>query len=212
MTFIDLTHTLKNNFINYPGDPDFKIEYFETIKDNDCNISKICGSPHTGTHIDSPYHYVENNQKIDQIKLENLIGKTSVLEIENIEPRQIIEISNIKKFPKQLEKLVILKTNWCKNWGSKKYFYDNPSISNELIDILVKNKIYGIATDMSSVDFYGETKNHKRLLKNNIWICENLTNTNKIKTETCTSYFIPLKINEEASLSRCFIKPYEDGE
>ena len=219
MRFIDLTHELKNDTLVYPGDPKFKLK---NINDRNKNYSlyEIKGNLHTGTHIDAPYHYIANGKKVKNILLENLIGEANVFDINHINQEKEINLDNIltlkkivqKKYynendsKKELKKIVILKTCWCNNWEEKNYFTENPFISKEVANTFVENNISGIAIDSPSVDFYGENKIHKILLKNNIWIVENLTNMNKVQEGIYNAFFIPLNIDAEASFIRAFIE------
>ncbi|MDR2966526.1 MAG: cyclase family protein [Methanobacteriaceae archaeon] len=219
MRFIDLTHELKNDTQVYPGDPKFiLINSKDTNKDY--SLLEIGGNLHTGTHIDAPYHYIANGKKVKNLLLENLIGKSNVFDISHINPNKEINIEYIptlnktreKKYSttndliKGLEKIIILKTSWCNNWGDENYFTENPYISKEVAKIFVENNISGVAIDSPSVDSYGENKIHKIFLKNNIWIVENLTNMNKIYEGIYKVFFIPLNIDAEASFIRAFIE------
>ena len=207
MKFIDLTHKLENNIKPYPGDPDLNIEYIDSLNNNgECNLSKLTSSNHTGTHIDSPYHYFNNLDKIPDLELENLIGPCNILDASPVKGNDDINVNDIKNIPESLEKIVVLKTLWAKNFNSDKYFLNNPSLSIEFAKLFVENDVSLIATDMSSPDFYGETKIHKYLLKNNVLIIENLCNLDLLKKDKYYGYFIPLKINSEASLIRAFVR------
>ncbi|MCL2116644.1 MAG: cyclase family protein [Methanobrevibacter sp.] len=218
MRFIDLTHQLKNDIMVYPGDPLFKLKNINDT--NDYSLFEIKGNLHTGTHIDAPYHYIANGKKVKNILLENLIGKANVFNLNLINHEKEINLEDIetlykigqKKYSnnhdleKRLKKIIILKTSWCNNWGEKNYFTENPFISKEVANIFVENNISGVAIDTPSVDSYGENKIHKILLKNNIWIVENLTNMSKISEGICKAFFIPLNIDAEASFVRAFIE------
>ncbi|MBF4467811.1 MAG: cyclase family protein [Methanobrevibacter arboriphilus] len=217
---IDLSHEMKDNMIVYPGDPEFILK--DVAKDSDYSLFKISGSLHTGTHIDAPYHYIKNGKKVNELNLNTLTGKASVLKtkddvfdrgikIEDIEPyknKELEEIKSMKNIESRdhLEKIIILRTGWYKHWGEEDYFLKNPYISKQLAKFLIENKICGIAIDSCSVDKTGENKIHKKLLKNNIWIVENLTKTDKLVKEKYDSYFIPLNISSEASYIRAFVK------
>ena len=199
---IDLSHEMKDNMIVYPGDPEFILK--DVAKDSDYSLFKISGSLHTGTHIDAPYHYIKNGKKVNELNLNTLTGKASVLKtkddvfdrgikIEDIEPyknKELEEIKSMKNIESRdhLEKIIILRTGWYKHWGEEGYFLKNPYISKQLAKFLIENKI------------------HKKLLKNNIWIVENLTKTDKLVKEKYDSYFIPLNISSEASYIRAFVK------
>ncbi|MDR3063789.1 MAG: cyclase family protein [Methanobrevibacter sp.] len=215
MKYIDLTRTLKNKIHVYPNDPKTKLE---KIKDDstDYNLFYLKTGLHSGTHIDSPYHYIENGEKTNEIKLERLISKGNILNLKNknnlTENKEINKITNNKEINKKninieeiTEKIVILNTKNSK-WGAKEYFTDNYYLSKQFAKILVKKGIYGLCVDTGSVDKFGESKIHKILLKNNIWIVENITNTNKLIKNTYLTYVIPAKMESEASFARVFVK------
>lgn len=203
MKYIDLSHKLNNKTKEYPGDPKIKITTMKT--DDETTLSEISGSLHCGTHMDSPNHYLINGKKIDDIELNSFIGKATVLTVEDLDETKEIFIKNVN-IEKPIEKIVILKTGWSDNWGEEKYFYENPYLSIELAESLIKNNVKGIVIDTCSVDKYGENTIHKLLLKNDIWIVENITSSEKLVKDIYESYFIPMKINAEASYIRAFVK------
>lgn len=198
--YIDLTHILTNNLNVYPGDPEFKINNFKIAsKEDPTHISEISSGLHNGTHIDAPMHYIENGEKVKSLKLENLIGSATIIKCEEKE-------ISAQKLENPLEKIIILKTSWCDNWDEDTYFTNNPYLSKDFANTLVEKNIKGIAIDTPSVDKYGENKIHKILLKNNIWIVENLTNTDKLIKNSYNAFFIPMRINAEASFVRAYVK------
>jgi len=207
--YIDLSHKMKDNMVVYPEDPKFTLK--DVSKDFNYSLFKISGSLHTGTHIDAPYHYIKNGKKVNDLSLDTLTGKASILKLKdnnfnkNANSDKIIKIEDIET-KNDLEKIVILNTGWYKHWGDECYFIKNPYISKQLANFLIENEVSGIAIDSCSVDKIGENKIHKKLLKNNVWIVENLNNTDRLIKEKYDSYFIPLKISSEASYIRAFVK------
>ena len=79
MSFIDLSHTLKNDFNAYPGDPEFSLK--EIFEEEEFYLSKLECSLHTGTHIDAPLHYIKSGNTVSDIKLDSLIGPCDVLRL-----------------------------------------------------------------------------------------------------------------------------------
>lgn len=200
---IDLSHLLKTKIPTYPEDPQLNIKDISP-QDNSYKISLLKTGTHSGTHIDAPQHYIKNSKNINEIKLENLIGKTTVLKT-NTQKKEI-KIKHINNMPKKFEKIIILKTKWWENWENPNYFKQNTYPSKELTKYLIKKGIKGIAIDSPSIDSPNSDKNHKILLKNDIWIVENLTKTNQLKNNNYQhAYFIPLNIETEASPIRAFI-------
>ncbi|MDR1721587.1 MAG: cyclase family protein [Methanobrevibacter sp.] len=238
MTFIELTYTLKDNIQVFPDDPNFELK---NISDNDeYNLFKLSGGLHTGTHIDAPYHYIENGKKVFEIDLNSLIGKISIFKLNYIDynnsnandnaiandngdtdsnnndvfKNRLNKDISVKKeinlqditIPDKIENIIVFNTGWSKFWGQNDYFTDNFYLSEEMAYFLIENGVKGIAIDGPSVDKYGESNIHKLLLKNDIWIVENLRNLDKLDKNNYEGFFIPMKINAEASFLRAFVK------
>ena len=84
MEYIDLTHKIKNELSEYPGDPKTKLNYFKKADETDSStLLKLETGLHTGTHMDSPFHYIINGKKISQLPLKNFIGKASINYVES---------------------------------------------------------------------------------------------------------------------------------
>ncbi len=59
----------------YPGDPAPKTERLVSIDKGDAyNMSSLSMCVHNGTHIDAPYHFLNDGNTIDQIPLEYCVG------------------------------------------------------------------------------------------------------------------------------------------
>ncbi len=198
MRFIDLTHEITNTIKEYPDDPKTELNFLKRpTQDDPLTIMELKTGMHTGTHIDTSFHYIPNGNKITDLSIDDLCGKASIIWSDS----RKISIPD-----EELEKIVIIITGEYNNFGSDEYFNKNPYLSNESADILIKNNVKVVALDTCSVDKYGENKIHKKLLKNNINIVENLTNTQQIKKDKYNAFFIPLKIESEASPIRAFVK------
>lgn len=194
MAFLDLSYSITNNIKEYPEDPKTELQYFKEADFEDSStVSKLSISLHTGTHIDAPFHYFPKGKKITDYDISDFIGKGNILKLN-------------EKVENTIEDIAIIKTGWSKYFGSDKYFFENPYLTEEFSEKLIENNVKGIAIDTCSVDKYGENIIHKKLLKNDIWIVENIRNLEKLDRKSYLSYFIPIKINAEASLARAFIK------
>lgn len=223
MKIIELSHCLKNKIPIFPGDPEFSLKNISPKEEY--YLSELKSGLHSGTHIDAPLHYIKNGKKVNEISLNELIGNAIIfkldlesmnktddkkkIETNDIKNLEIIEEKLNKKInPKKSEnpkyEIAILKTEWCNNWQNKNYFHENPYLSNEFAEYLIENNIKTLAIDTCSVDKWEESTIHKKLLKNNINIIENLTNTEKLVKNSYYTEFIPLNINAEASFLRAF--------
>lgn len=59
----------------FPGDPSPIMERKNAIKDGDvCNLTAFSMCAHNGTHVDAPYHFIDEGKTIDKVSLESFVG------------------------------------------------------------------------------------------------------------------------------------------
>ncbi len=59
----------------YPGDPAPEKTDFMKINDGAaCNVTALKMCAHNGTHVDAPYHFINDGKTIDQVDLNSFIG------------------------------------------------------------------------------------------------------------------------------------------
>lgn len=59
----------------FPGDPSPIMERQNAIKDGDvCNLTAFSMCSHNGTHVDAPYHFIDEGKTIDKVSLESFVG------------------------------------------------------------------------------------------------------------------------------------------
>lgn len=74
---------LKSNV--YDGDPNPKVEWMsKTQYGEDYNLSVVTMCTHTGTHIDAPFHYIDDGAKIDELPLSRFYGPCTVVTIKGL--------------------------------------------------------------------------------------------------------------------------------
>ena len=82
MRWIDITVTLQNGMVGWPGDPPFVLDRFASFKKGDgLNISAVSSCLHIGTHVDAPLHYLENGCDVTALPLDTLTGTVRVIRI-----------------------------------------------------------------------------------------------------------------------------------
>lgn len=69
----------------FPGDPSPEKEVMMRTSDGDiCNLSSFHMCAHNGTHVDAPFHFIEDGKTIDQVDLDRFIGYAYVTGREGI--------------------------------------------------------------------------------------------------------------------------------
>jgi kynurenine formamidase len=132
-TIIDLSHAFDETTIFWPTEEGFKLEKeFAGLTDKGYYYAanKLCTAEHGGTHIDAPIHFAEGRMSVDQIPLEQLIGKAVVIDVssqcENNADYQV-GVSDIESWEKSngtvpTKSIVIFRTGYSKRWPDRKSY------------------------------------------------------------------------------------------
>lgn len=188
MKIYDLTHKIENNMPVYceVERPNIKT-LFSYEKDN-FNVTYLGLTSHLGTHLDTPFHVIENGRNICDFPVEAFYGKGLCISFEDLEN---IDFSIIKDID-----YLLIYTGWDKYWSEEEYFKNYPVIPKEAAEKIADSHLKGIGIDCISPDSYDseELKNHKILLKNNKIIVENLYGLKKLLKKEFYFSCIPLKI------------------
>jgi len=200
MKILDLTLTISDKIPVFPGSPKPNFIQWENLKDNGYNLELLFLSSHTGTHLDAPYHFLENGLKIHEINPARLVCE-AVLIMTRKKNNQSITKNDIQKFEKKHGKIpnnstVVFWTGWQKMLHHDSYFIKNPGLSEAAAKYLVSKKTNLVGIDSPSIDFEGSQRFpvHHIFSKNNILIVENLTNLEKIKSSKFHFVVLPLKL------------------
>lgn len=193
-SYYDLTVTISEKLVTFPGDPQFEVKEICQLGNNShFHLNKLVLNNHLGTHIDFPSHVIECGKSSSDYLIENLIGDGVIIEVP--ENEKSITKKRIQSAPIYPNDIVFFKT--ANSEISKlsafveDYVYMEIDAAIELFN--KKAKIVGI--DYLSVDKY-ESEHlpvHNFLLTNKILIVENLELHN-VPTGRYKIYIMPLKI------------------
>ena len=200
MKILDLTLTISDKIPTFPGSPKPNFIQWENLKDDGYNLELLFLSSHTGTHLDAPYHFLENGLKIHEINPKRLI-REAILIRSRKKANQAITKNDIQKFEKKYGKIpnnstVVFWTGWQKTLHNDSYFNENPGLSEAAAKYLVSKKTNLVGIDSPSIDFKGSQRFsvHRIFSKNNILIVENLSNLEKIQSSKFYFVVLPLKL------------------
>ena len=202
MKLIDLSLVISKSIPTFPGSPEPQFIAWSDINNDGYNLELLFLSSHTGTHLDAPYHFVKDGQKINEIPLDRLIGNGILIKLKKTMNSPITK-SDITLFEKNNGKIpnkssVFFYTEWQKNLKNKNYFTENPGLDSYSAKYLSSKQINLVGIDSPSIDL-GKDESytvHKILSKNNILIVENLTNMNKIKSKKFHFTILPLNLKD----------------
>ncbi|HUK89342.1 MAG TPA: cyclase family protein [Blastocatellia bacterium] len=174
MKIYDVTVPISKDMVVYPGDPPITIQRKQTIGKNgaQCNLSRYSFGSHSGTHIDPPFHFIENGITVDKIPLELLLGRARVVEI----TAACIDEAALEEFDFTPDARVLFKTRNSYLWSQHKFVEDFVYITPGAARVLVNNGIKVVGIDYLSVEKFGaeEPETHKILLGAGTIIIEGL--------------------------------------
>lgn len=204
MEFIDISQEYKPGMKRYKSMDDF---HYEWLRHYDMGsgmaLSRTFITSHLGTHIDSPYHFIENGKRIGDIPLDTLCGRVQVI---NATGRPCIDTQFLKSLTIACPRL-IFKTDNTEKLKTETDF-DNVYFTDDACKYLISHKVLLIGTDYFNVDARGDKERtaHMILLKNNVVILEG-TVLNEVVEGEYDLYCLPLKVDElEGAPCRAVLK------
>lgn len=199
--FIDLSVLISEDMTILPGDPKTKIEPASDFEKDGYrqNLVSIC--THTGTHIDAPYHMLNNGKNLDQIPIDHFIGKGVYIKFD-----EAFDLTDIEEVDIREGDIVLFHTGMSNVYNQPEYFDNYPNIDKELASFLIAKRIKMVGVDMCSVDTKESFPVHKILLKNDILIIENLTNLALLKGKKFIVYALPLKLQVDGAPIRVVVE------
>ncbi|MBE7003134.1 MAG: cyclase [Ruminococcaceae bacterium] len=82
MTVLDISQEVFSCQV-FPGDPKPEKTALLRVANGDvCNLSAFSMCAHNGTHIDAPYHFIENGRRVDELDAAVFVGDAYVARCE----------------------------------------------------------------------------------------------------------------------------------
>ncbi len=181
--YIDLSILLTKDTPVFPGEPNIIFKKHANIKENTYNEHQITINTHFGTHMDFPYHMIDDGKKSSDFKLENFIGKGKVININNPDLDSIEDEDVFLLYSEHIEK------------GIDNLFNDVPVLDENLVDFLITKKPKMLLLDIPTPDKFPYPI-HKKILGNDILIVENVCNMKLLIDKKFKVYAIPLNFEE----------------
>ncbi len=161
----------------------------------ECNLSKIKMSSHAGTHIDTPYHFVEDGKCISDYPMSRFFGGCTVLTV-----NQVLTGEDMENLLPCCKKKILFKGG------------ENGVLSSSAVFVMADYGIELVGTENMSIAFDAEeSKVNRDLAYNDILIINNL-DLSKINDGAYTLVALPLKMEgAEATPCRAILLEQEKG-
>lgn len=210
LKWLDISVTLQDGMVHWPGDPAVHITLVQAIKDGCCaNLTQLNMSAHTGTHMDAPRHYLQSGASMEQMPLSAGMGTARVIVIEDAHEIGLAEL--IRHAPQRGERLLFRTRNSDTNWENGEFMPDFVALSVAGAHYLAECKVRTVGVDYLSVGgFHSDgTAIHRALLEVGIWIIEGL-NLRQAPAGNYELICLPLKImGADGAPARAVLRPLE---
>jgi kynurenine formamidase len=200
---VDLTHVITEDFPTYFGGPNLATETLFTLEQNGFNMYRWLLVEHTGTHMDTPFHF-SNGLSADQIPLSQLVVPLVVIDIRKkaeVNPDAQVTPGDILDWEHRHGRLpkgacVAMNSGWADKVHTPEFrnadangILHFPGFHVEAVEFLLEERhVNGIAVDTLSLD-YGPSPDfatHYRWLPTNRWGLEAIANLDKIPAKGVT--------------------------
>jgi kynurenine formamidase len=180
----------------YPGSPQPSFIVWSKFDVQGYYSEVMFLSTHTGTHIDAPSHFIQGSTTIDKIRVSKFVSRSILIKIPK-EADQLITKNDFSNREIKANDTVVFATGWEKRSKKDDYMINNPGLSLDAAEYLVRNRVNAVAIDGPSID-RGIDNNfniHNALLSNDVLIIENLYNLEALSSvESFTLIVNPLKL------------------
>ena len=179
--FIDLSHTIEDGMITYPGLPaphvcDFVSREASRTRyapGTTFQIGRIDMVANTGTYIDSPFHRFADGEDISQLTLERLSDLPAI--VVSATARRAIDVPDLGAVEVR-GRAVLVRTDWARHWRTERYGTGHPFLTAAAAIYLKERGARLVGIDSLNIDDTadGERPVHTTLLGAGIPIVEHL--------------------------------------
>ena len=203
MVKIDLSRTIKPGMWVFPAYIAPVVREWTSRELHGFRSNLLMLIEHTGTHVDSPAHFIEEGSFIDEVSLDRFCGRAIILDLHHLVVNNKaftvdeIEKSILKTRAAPDKAIILLRTGWEDKWSTDDY-QRNPGLSKETAEYIVRRRVKAVGIDAPSIDA-GDSKDfpaHVTLLKEGVVIYENLKNLESVGEAEFTFMGLPLRIEK----------------
>lgn len=193
----------------YLDDPPPAFRAIEEIGKDSCwNVTEVCLSSHTGTHVDAPRHLLKEGRSIDNVPLRHLIGYAKVIEV----TQSTLTVEHFQTLPIKPGMIILLKTGESAHLEQGTFTIEYVAPRKLVAQWLVDQGIKAIGIDTLSIEggTIEEVEAHPVFLEANIPIIEGL-NLSQVPEGDYFFVCLPLKLRGlDSAPARAILIDFED--
>jgi kynurenine formamidase len=195
---VDLSFDLYDRAPTFWTDPKTAvIEHYRT-ENLGYNITQLVMSTHTGTHLDAPFHFLDDGLTVDRLDLRRGFGPAWVLDFSSKAPKEEISVAELEAHGEKIRagSRLIFRTGWDRVFPEPRYFSDMPALSVDACRYLAERRVACVAMDTPSVNSSDYITAHHLLLAKEaeILIVEGLRGLERLQGNRVILVALPLRI------------------
>jgi kynurenine formamidase len=218
---VDLSLPLEHDMPVWPSFPPVDLERTALRARDGFTMEKVEMRTHTGTHVDSPRHFVPEGPTLDSFPIEKFMGAGVVLDMTDVGNAAAITVEQVARYEDDIEigDVIMLNTCWDQYHGhTNEWYFEFPHLTREASEYLADLEPKAVGIDTQSVGgWYDDAPAHEAttdvhpkdshlpLLSNNILTVEELTNLDEVREGATTkrAYFLypPLNFQDTSGSS-----------
>jgi kynurenine formamidase len=195
----------------YPGDPAPAVERAMTIERDGANVLALHLGSHTGTHVDAPFHFEADGDRLEDVGLDRFVGGAVIADVTGHGDREPIGWEALSPYADLMRPgtIFVLRTGWSERFYGTERYYDHPFLTAAACERVLERGVRTLAIDALNPD---ETVTdgteerwdvHHLVLGAGGVIAENLTNLSAIDFEEPVLFLFPLRLAGDADGAPC---------
>lgn len=177
MKIYDISLTVSPELPVWPGDPAVLLELVESMEHGaHANVSRLSAGVHIGTHVDAPYHFLNDGRTVETLPLDVLTGLCYLAQLPDGIEAITAEVLDGISLPDGVTRLLFGTRNsrfWARH--EKEFQTDFVAMTEDGARWLVEKGIQLVGIDYLSIAPYEESApTHRVLLEAGIIILEGL--------------------------------------
>ena len=197
---VEVSHQVVAGMKTYPGLPEPSVEViFDYDQSHERYQGKaefriaslhLCGN--TGTYVDAPIHRYRGGADLASLPLERLANLETVV-IDCTGAERAIAAEALAEVELRY-RAVLIRTDFSDRWGTPDYFKDNPFLTADACEMLVRSGALFVGIDSLNIDDTDDLSRpaHTMLLGAGIPICEHMTNLAAVPASGGRLHAVPI--------------------
>jgi kynurenine formamidase len=204
---IDLSNPIDDGMPVWPTHPELDLKRTAWAARDGFTMERVAMRTHTGTHVDSPLHFIAEGRTLDDFPLSKFMGEGVAVDLTPKEPAEAITVADIERFEDRIEPddVLMLHTGWDGYYGlTREYLFEFPYLTAEAAQYCADLDLKAVGTEGASVGGWvgdvpahgpstdvGADESHLPLLENDIIPIEEVRNLDRVLdgAESRRAYF-----------------------